>query len=100
MALSMSSVHEGRLTLACGVRVANDVDSPGICRTGRPSVATTLVCTGLPGIETPMDWSSCGLSHAICLGGVDDIRSVMADGTPSSFAKRAIEIETATEVAV
>src|SRR6266849_10014292 len=96
----MNSVQEGRLTLACGVRVANDVDSPGICRTDNPSVATTLVCMGLPGIETPMDWRSCGLSHAIFFGDVDDIRAMIADGTPSSFAKPAIESVAAPDASV
>src|SRR5438874_12908225 len=42
-------------------------------------------------METPIDRRSCLLSHAIFFGDVDDIRSTIADGTPSSFAKPAIE---------
>src|SRR5260370_37265402 len=99
MVLSMNSFHEGPLAFGCGVRVANDVESSGICRTDGAPAGTTLVCMGFPA-ETPMDRRSCGLSHPICFDGVDNIRVRIADGTPSSLAKLGINRVASPDAAV
>src|SRR5260370_41274729 len=89
MFFSMNSSHEGPFFFGCGVRVANDVEFLGFSRTDGAPAGTSLVCMGFPA-ETPMDRRSCGLSHPICFDGVDNIRAMIADGTPSSLSKRAI----------
>src|SRR5437773_5020353 len=58
------------------------------------------ICEGFPTIVVAIDWRSDGLSQTISFGGVTTIRPMMAAGTPSSFAIRAIDTVAAPDCTV
>src|SRR5437868_1901458 len=66
--------------------------SGAVCRGGSAEGVTPAeTWAGFPTIVVPIDRRSAGVNQTISVGGVTTILPMMAAGTPSSFAIRAIE---------